>query len=172
MSRLQDLNQAADRDLLGNMCLSKAGLAIGTVKSGINTANAITYSVGGVIPAAKAAMTSQALTNAYSRGGKQLGNTYVQPANTTVFYTLSLKADGTVAVTQGTYAGQILVDPTQNGVSTGGDGLVPNAPAGHTPFGVIKVATGATTFTLGTTLLDAANVTATFYDVSVLPATL
>ena len=171
MSRLQDLSQAATRDLLGNMCLSKAGLAIGSTKSNISTANAITYSVGGVL-SAKAAMPNQALTG-YSRDGKQLGNTYVQPANTTVFYTVSINAAGTtVAATQGTYAGQILVDPTQNGVSTGGDGLVPNAPAGFTPFGVIKVVTGAATFTLGQTLFDAANVTTTYYDVSVLPATL
>lgn len=168
MSRLQDITAAAVRDLLGNMVLSKAGLAIGTVKSGINTTAALIYSIGGVL-FTKAAMTSQALT-AYSRDGKQLGNAYVQPANTTVFYTLAINAAGTtVAAVQGTYPGQVLVDPTQNGVSTGGDGLVPNAPAGFTAFGVIKVVTGNTTFTLGTTLFDAANVTSTFYDVSVLP---
>ena len=177
MSRLQDLTGAPVRDLLGNLCLSKAGLAIGTVKSGINTANTINFTIGGVYQTAKTAMTSQALApgaagNLFSRDGKQQGNTYVQPANTTVFYTVSLNAAGTVAFSQGTYAGQVLTDPTQNGVSTGGDGLVPNAPAGYTPFGVIKVVTGATTFTPGATLFDAANVTTTFYDVAVLPNTL
>lgn len=172
MSRLQDLNSVAERDLLGNMNLAKAVLAIATTgKAKVKTTNALVYSVAGVQYTASA-LSEQVLTNAYSRDGKQSGGTYVQPANTTVFYTLSANSGGTIAVTQGTYAGQILVDPGRNGVSAGGDGLVPNAPAGYTPFGVIKVATGATTFTLGTTALDAANVTSTFYDVAVLPATL
>ena len=171
MTRLQDFTSAPGRDLLGNIALSKAALAIGTAKTAINTTATLVYAVGGVL-SSKAAMTSQALT-LYSRDGKQAGNTYVQPANTTVFYTIAINAAGTtVAAVQGTYAGQILVDPTQNGVSTGGDGLVPNAPAGFTPFGVIKVVTGATTFTIGTDNFDKANVTSTFYDVAVLPATL
>jgi len=171
MSRLQDLTSAPARDLLGNMAYSKAALAIGTTKSAINTTAALNYTVNGVMYT-KAAMTSQALTG-YSRDGKQLGNTYVQPANTTVFYTISINAAGTtVAATQGTYAGQPLTSPAYGGVSAVGDGLVPNAPDGFTPFGVIKVVTGSATFTLGTTLFDAANLTSTFYDVGVLPQSL
>ena len=173
MSRLQDLTSAPARDLLGNMNLSKAVLAIATSgKAKVKTTNALVYTVGGVQYTASA-LSEQVLTNVYTRDGKVSGGAYVQPVNTTVFYTLSINAAGTVAVTQGTYAGQVLTDPSQNGVSTGGDGMVPNAPVGYTPFGVIKVVTAmAATFTVGTTALDATNVTSTFYDVAVLPGTL
>ncbi len=54
-----------------------------------------------------------------------------------------------------------------------GDGDIPDEPAGYTAIGAIKVVTAAeTTFTPGTTLLDAAGITATYFDVAVLPETL
>jgi hypothetical protein len=156
----------AHRALVGNVTLSRGALAIGTVKSGINTANAITYAVNGVIPAAKGAMTSQALTAGTGPVlAGQVNGRYVQPAGTTVYYVVCLDIAGAVTCVQGTYNGQPLGGP---GVI--GDGSIPDIPSNVTPFGVIKVVTtGAATFTLGTTLFDATNVTTTFFDVHMLP---
>ena len=54
-----------------------------------------------------------------------------------------------------------------------GTGGIPALPAGYCPIGAIKVKTAAaTTFTPGTTALDAAGLTVTFTDLSQLPLTL
>jgi hypothetical protein len=160
---------------LGTIVLSRAVLAIGTVKSGFNTTNALIYAIDGVIRSL-AAQTSTALTALADAF-------YVQPANTTVYYTLAVNAAGTVRCIQGDFAGR---QKFVGGVEVRGDGNIPDVPdlsVASTdangvqtlsdqwcPFGVIKVVTGATTFTPGTTLFDAANVTTTFFDVAFLPA--
>ncbi|MNL31056.1 hypothetical protein D3C87_1528250 [compost metagenome] len=104
---------------------------------------------------------------------------YVQPANTTVYYTIALNGAGTVAVIQGSYNGQIpTLDPTKGvgslaaiGTSAKGDGAVPNPPDGYTAVGIVKVTTdGSTTFTPGTTLLDAAGLAVAYFDVCLLPS--
>lgn len=178
MSKLSDLNSAALSALLGNVNLTKGVLAINaggaaTVKS----TNAYTFTVNGV-QYTKAALAAQAITVTHDEYGNAFAG-YVQPAGVTAYLTLALNAAGTVAVVQGTYAGQKpAADPTigvgsayNNGTSFIGRGAVPDLPAGYTPIGVIKVVTaGAATFTPGTTLLDAANVTATYFDVCLLPA--
>lgn len=183
MSKLSDLTGQALRDLIGNMAYSKGGLAIGTAPAGINTTAAISYSVNGVLPAAKAAMTSQSITVTHTDDGRMVGGGITQqapavavPFPVTVYYTLGLNAAGAVSVSQGTYAGQLL-PIGQNGTSYAGDGSVPNAPAGYVPFGVVKVTSIAgaagvlgTAFIPGTTALNAAGITATFFDIAVMPA--
>lgn len=164
------------RHLVGNRCLSRPVLAIGTTKSAFNTTAAAEYVIDGIIRN-KAAMTSEALVALkasthlpaaladWRQPSGADGSFYVQPANKTVYYVLCLNAAGTAVVVQGTYDGQ----PLQGGYAEG-DGSVPMIPDGVAPFGLIKVVTGATTFTVGTTLFDAANVTTTFYDIASLPA--
>lgn len=175
MSRLSDVTNAAIRALHGffnatqktganNLQINAAGAA--TVK----TATAINFINNGVA-LYKAALAAQSIA-------PNVGNAYVQPASTTVYYTLGLDASGNVIVVQGNYAGQMLnQDPTkglgqtQMGTSWVGTGDIPDVPDGVTAIGVIKVVTnGATTFTPGTTALDAAGLTVTFFDVANLPS--
>lgn len=170
MSKISDLTGQALRDLIGNMSYSKAVLAINAASAAtVKTTGALAFSINGV-QLTKAALAAQSIAITHTDDGRVAGNSYVQPALTTVYYTLGVNAAGTISVTQGTYAGQLLISG-QAGSSYAGDGSVPNAPAGYVPFGVMKVATGAaTTFTPATTLLDAALVTVTYFDVAVMPA--
>lgn len=170
MARTSDLLNAAIRELVANRCHSKITLAINAGSAAtVKNTGAVIYSVDGVMYT-KSALSAQAITVTHNYTGAA-GGAYVQPANTTVFYVLCLNAAGTVAVVQGTYSGQNL-SGTSAGATAKGTGLIPNAPADYTPIGIIKIATGAVTFTAGTTALDAANVTATYYDVSILPSSL
>ena len=177
MSRLSDVSSAAIRGLLGNRVINRAVLIMdATANAAVSTTNAIEYSVDGVIYN-KAALNDQSIAVTHNWQG--VANTgYVQPVLTTAYYTLGLNSAGTVCCVQGSYAGQKMSsDPTVGlgqsvmGATWVGDGSIPNIPAGYTAFGVIKVALdGAATFTAGTTELDAVNVTATLYDIGVLPA--
>lgn len=159
MSKLNHLGSRAAR-MFGNVCLSRPVLAIGTSKAAVNTTAAAVFAIDGIIRN-KAAMTSEVLVS----GGAPFK---VQPVNTTVYYVLALNAAGTVHCFQGTYAGEEILSPT--GMSLRGDGSVPDIPDGYAPFGMIKVVTGSAAFTPATTLLDAANITFTFYDLMCLPA--
>lgn len=179
MSKLSDLTSAALVSLLSNVNFSpKATLAINVGGAAtVKTTGAFEYTVNGV-KCTKVALAAQAITVTHdSYGNANTG--YVQPAGVTAYYTLALNAAGTVAVVQGTYAGQKAgTDPAvgvgaayNGGVSFIGSGAVPDVPSGYTAVGVIKIVTaGAATFTAGTTALDAANVTATYFEVAVLPS--
>lgn len=160
MAKLSHLG-GPNRFLHGNINLSRAVVAIGTVKSGINTTNAIISVIDGIMRSV-AALVSQALVT----GGDAFR---VQPQNTTVYYVFAVNAAGLVRTFQGRYLGEPFTSPT--GLSLVGDGAVPDIPDGWAPFGMAKVATAAaTTFTPNTTLFDAAGVTTTFYDLMCLPA--
>lgn len=170
MSRTSDLLQAAVRELIANRCYVKATLAINAGSAAtVKNTGAIIYSVDGIMYT-KAALSAQSIAVTHNYTGTT-GGAYVQPANTTVIYVLALDASGNVAVVQGTYAGQDLSQRSM-GATAKGTGAIPDAPAGYTPVGAIKVATGAVTFTAGTTALDAASVTATYFDLAVLPSSL
>ena len=170
MPRLSDISNAATVDLIGNASLAKAVLAINAASAAtVKTTTALLYTVNGVMYT-KAILSAQAITPTHTQNGAVSGGSYVQPVSTTVYYTLSANAAGTIAVTQGTFAGQDL-SLMNAGASVRGDGSVPDAPDLYTPFGVIKVVTNAsTTFTAGTTALDAAGLTVSYFDVAVLPA--
>jgi hypothetical protein len=177
MAKLSDLTNSALVSLLSNVNLSKGVLAINiggaaTVKS----TNAYSYTVNGVL-LSKALLAAQSIVPTHDAYGNAAAG-YVQPAGVTAYLTLGLNAAGAVCVAQGTFAGQkagtdpaVGVGPAYNqGISFIGSGAVPDVPMGYTAIGVIKVVTGAATFTPGTTALDAANVTASYFDVAVLPA--
>ena len=169
MSRLSDITNLAIATLLGYRTISKAGLAIGTTTSGINTTGTLSFLNNGVL-LTKAALTSQSIV-------PTVGLNYTAPAGTTFYVSLGLDALGNVGVVQGSYAGQMLsqnpalgVGISQVGASFVGDGSMPDVPAGFTIFGIVKIVNATNPFILGTTLLGAAGVTATYFDVAVLPA--
>lgn len=160
---------------LGNRNLTFAVLAINLAGAAtVKTTSAYTYMVDGVLKT-KAALAAQSIAVTHTAMGVPVAvaAAYVQPVSTTVYYVLALDAAGAVYVVQGTFAGQVvpavpLYHQTFNGV--GGVPQVNQLPVNVTPVGIIKIATNAsTTFTPATTLLDAAGITATYFDVSVLP---
>lgn len=179
MSKLSDLANAALASLLGNV--NNSDIATFAINIGgaatIKTTGAFKYTVNGV-KCAKAALAAQSIAVTHDAYGAA-STGYVQPAGKTVYLTLGLNAAGGVAVVQGSYAGQkpgfdpaVGVGAAYNqGTSFIGNGAVPDVPAGYTAVAVIKVVTaGVATFTPGTTALDAANVTVSYFDVAVLPA--
>lgn len=175
MSSISDILSQSVRKVLLNQCLAKATLAINAGGAAtIKTTGTTPYTVNGV-HYTKAALAAQSMAPTHDFSGTPVAQgvaAFVQPANTTVFYVVALNAAGTVAIVQGSYAGQTLVYPADLSKTVLGSGLIPTEPSGYTAIGVVKVATGAVTFTPGTTLLDAANVTATYFDVEILPETL
>lgn len=176
MSSLKQVSSQPVRHLLGNRCLSRPIVAIGTTKSAFNTSAAAECTIDGIIynltAQTSTALVALAASHLPAAGAAYLqpsglAGFYTQPANTTVYYVLAINAASTVVVVQGTYDGQ----PIANGAGYAeGDGNVPPLPDGVAPFGMIKVVTGATTFVPATTLFDAANVTSTFYTLACLPA--
>ncbi len=175
MSALSLITNAITRAILGNRALTKGVLAINAAGAAtVKTTNAIVYTSDGILYS-KAALAAQSIAVTHDCFGNAVAAgvaAYVQPAGKTVHYLLSLTAAGTVQVSQGSYAGQSQTfagDPSK--VLTGSGGL-PKLPDGATPFGLIKVVTAnAATFNPGTTLLDAADVTATYHDLAMVPAT-
>ncbi len=167
----QDINDAATRNAVANRCFSRPVLAINAAGAAtVKTTNAIDYCVNGVI-AQKAALSAQSLAVTHDARGNA-GAGYVQPVSSTVYYTIGLNAAGTVCVVQSDFLGRNL-SLIAAGTSAVGNGLVADTPDGYTPVGVVKIVTnGSTTFTAGTTLLDAAGVTASYFDIAVLPTTL
>lgn len=181
MTSLADLSSSAAR-LLGTRNATRAVLAINAAGAAtVRTTSALEYQVDGVMltRAALSATALVALASADFTGGVGLptggyfqpsGSTafYVQPASTTVYYVMVVNAAGTVRVVQGTYNGQPL---SNQGITAVGKSAVPDVPDVWVPFGLIRVATNSsTTFTPGTTALDAAGLTVTFWDIGVLPA--
>jgi hypothetical protein len=173
MSNLAQVNDLGLRRALGDRCYSYATLAINAGGAAtIKTTGATSYSVDGIMYT-KAALSAQAITVTHNLLGNAVAGgvgpaAYVQPASTTVIYLVALNAAGTVAIVQGGYNGLAITTPS--GIVRTSRGEAPEVPLGYTPIGYMKVALGATTFTPGTTLLDAANVTVTYGNLSVLPA--
>lgn len=172
MSTLKAQPSYDQRRLLGDRCYVYSTLAINAASAAtVKTTGAVIYSVDGVMYS-KAALSAQAITITHDQFGRDVTTQpsiakYVQPVNTTVYYLLGVNAAGTICSVQGGYAGQTL---TVNGAAFVSDGSMPVLPAGYAPIGVIKIApTVAATFDPGTTLLDATNVNATYFNVSTLP---
>ena len=176
MSSIRNVNAVGVRSVLLNMCTSVALLAIsGAAAATVKTTSAINYTINGIAKI-KAALTTQSIAVTHDAFGVPVAKgfaAYAQPAGTRVVYVLSANAAGTVAVSQGTYLGQRMPKRGDLSVTLDGTGGVPLEPYGFTAFGAIVINLAvAATFTPGTTALDAAGVTATFYDVSVLPEVL
>lgn len=176
MTTLAQVNDAGLRRALGDRCYSYATLAINAGGAAtIKTTGATSYSVDGIMYT-KAALSAQSIAVTHNLLGLPVSGAsasgpgaYVQPASTTVVYIVALNAAGTVAIVQGGYNNQAVVLP--GGIVRTSKGENPDVPVGYAPIGAFKVVLGATTFTPGTTLLDAANVTVTYTNLSLLPAT-
>lgn len=139
---LGHLFHAVTKFLVGTRNLAKGGIAIGTTKSKVKTAAAVDYSIGGVL------YTKAATDDLFVLSGAAF-------AGATRYILLGLDKDGTASATVGSAT------------------ELPDVPAGVCPVGYLKVvAAVGTTFTPGTTLLDAAGVTVTYVDISVPPETL
>lgn len=171
MSKISDVTNQVLKDLLSNMCYSKIVLAINAASAAtVKNTGAIIYSNNGVM-LTKTALSAQSIVATHFMNGKMaVTASQVQPISTTAYYTLGLDGSGNVCVSQGSWLGMNL-SQFQMGTSAVGDGQVPDVPVGYTPIGVIKIVTnGSTTFQAGVTALDAAGVTATYFDLALMPA--
>lgn len=137
-----DIASAVQRFLFGTRAFTSGALALGTTKSKVKTAATINYCIDGIMYTVAATDDLFVFTD-----------TTVQAASTTKYYLLCLDAAGTASIVTGTAT------------------TLPDAPAGTCPVGYVKVVTsGAGTFIPGTTLLDAAQVTETYVNLSCAPA--
>jgi len=133
--------------------LSKAGLQIGDgAKTGFGTAApngaGLEFGIDGLAYHKAEAATDVPLTAAA-----------VQGLLSTCLYLVCINSSGTYSTVKGTE--QLTADLT-NGTKVLD---WPTVPAGLCPVGAVKVVTaGSATFTAGTTELDAASVTSTYYD--------
>lgn len=159
---LSDSPYAYLRSLLGTRSHGKAGLAIhGANVENVKTTAAVNFSIAGVMYqlAITAEIDLSALSCITETGAAD--TLTAQAKNTDRAYLLVLNAAGTVKIIQGT------------AVATGGTCVCPGCPESYAPFAALKVANASgSDFTLGTTALNAANVTTTYVDVSLAPATL
>lgn len=164
--------------LLANACFGRVNAAIGATTTAFTTTGTPAVSHDGALTTLTAqtntaltALAAADLPAAFAQYLQPSGLTgfYTQPANTTVFYVIGVTAGGAWRVVQGTFTGQNIGG--SQGISAAGVSMIPDVPTeGFTPVSIARVVTGATTFVPGTTALNAANVTTTFRDVSVLPA--
>jgi hypothetical protein len=176
MSSIKNVLSADVRKALLDRCYTKGVLAINAGSAAtVKTTNALVFSIDGVMYT-KAALAAQAITVTHGAYGELVAAgpaKYTQPVLTTVYYLVCLNAAGTVAVVQGSYAGQIQTFANDLSKVFTGTGAIPDEPAGYTAIGAFKVAlANAATFNPATTALDATDVTVTYYDLSVVPATL
>lgn len=142
---LKDLNTQRDRLLHGTKALSSAALAIGTTKSKVTTGGECNYTIDGKLY--RKAATADVFVH------QDVG---VQADNTTRFYGCFLDASGNGTIYKGT-ATDLPEIPVVAGVPQ------------KCLVGALKVVTAGATFTPGTTLHDAANITVTYYNLSVVP---
>lgn len=169
MNRLSDVTNQAIQNLLGYRNVTKGTLAINVGGAAtIKNTGAINYVNNGVL-LQKAALAAQSIV-------PTVGLSYSLPAGKTCYFSIGYDGSGNVSVTQGSYAGQTLngnpavgIGISQLGATWVGDGTIPDLPAGVTPIGVIKIVNVTNPFIAGTTALDAAGVTATYFDVATLP---
>lgn len=176
MSSVRDITFSAIVNALLNSCENKPGLAINAASAAtIKTTSAPLYTISGAYYN-PSALSAQSFAPTHNPFGEAISAAttaaYVQPAGTTVIYLVALNAAGQVAIVQGSYAGQVLsytADKSKNVLCGGG---VPVEPAGYTTIGAVKVVAGSASFTPGTTALDAAGLTVTYFDINILPTTL
>jgi hypothetical protein len=142
----------------GNFCMSKAALAIGDgSKLGVAIASTvgagIDYCIDGILYNKADAATDLPLTAAA-----------IQPVLTKCIYLSVIDSAGAVTSVKG--------DAVLTAELTAGTRVLkwPECPAGKAPIGAVKMTLASTaTFTAGTTALDAANCTATYYNLFSVP---
>lgn len=149
---LQDLNLETHKTFFGNRVCNSAKIAIGTTKSKVKTVAAIDYTIGGIL------YTLAATDDFFVHT-----DLTVQPANSTKYYALCVDAAGASVVIAGPNNLTAAISAQTN------KDALPKIPATACLVGVLKIVTGAATYTPATTLNDAANVTATYYNVAAIP---
>lgn len=163
MTTLKDSKASINRKLEGYRNMTAAVLAINAAGAAtFKTTSAYSYLVDGIFKS-KTALAAQAFSAGHA----------VQAAGTTLYYTVGLDAAGNVTTYQGTApsANQIAAALMNGQAASSVPSNIADVPDGVTAVGLIKVVTNSsTTFTPGTTLLDAAGLTVTYYDVAVLPS--
>jgi hypothetical protein len=179
-----DLQGDAARVLHGNRCFTDGGLTIGTNKAKLTTGATVTVTVNGIFYTDSGGTTDIP----FSSGHEDLPAGYSQ----LIVLAKTAASDGTYATYQGrafksetdvlgntVYRGYDIdtvgqaatVRAIKGGdVETYTSAFLPtNVPATVTPVGIVKIVNATNTFDYGTTELDAAGVTATYYDISVTP---
>jgi hypothetical protein len=144
---LKDVNSATDRDLFSRGMLVCPVLAIGsTSKAAVKNTAAFSYALNNIIKAVAAGETA-------------FTDLTVQPVLTTAYYALWVDSAGTLSITNGTPVLTASITST----------MFPVLPADQITkqlVGAVKIVLASTaTFTPATTLLDATNLTATYYNV-------
>lgn len=138
----------------GSFCLTYATLAINAASAAtFKTTGTTTYCIDGILYT-KAALSAQAFT---------AGHTALAASQQCTFG-VWVDSAGTISTTQGRIVSSVDVTNKLTAVPW------PDYVANRALIGVIEVKTGATTFTPGTTALDAANVTATYFNTFSLPS--
>jgi hypothetical protein len=152
---LQSLPDETQRDMFANTIFASTGLAIhGSTRPNILTANAVTASIGGKLVTI-AANSSQSIAAVAA---------YVVPVSSTAYIGIWTNAAGALSFSP-PVAGQGILDRTVT-YSTATDKRNEVAFIGY-----IKIITdGATTFTPGTTNLNASGITATYVNCNRVPA--
>ena len=133
----------------GNVCLSAAGLVIGSGDaSKIKITNTVVFLNKGVF---KSKATAETVFTATTHDITAVAGS-VQEA----VYLVSLQADGTVIITKGTTA------------TGAGNAVIPDTPAGETAIGYLRlaVAAGSTDFDATSDDLSAGHLTDTYVDLS------
>lgn len=178
MSRLDNIFQAGVRQALEAVSVSAHVLAAtGGATATVATTGAVVSRIGG-ITRSRAALAAQSLAPTHDIFGNASTAVYAQPIGSTAYLVLGVNAAGTIAVVQGTFAGQNLTSaPTAGigalanmGANLVGDGSIPSLPDGFAPLGLIKVVSASAAFTPGTTNLNTAGLTFTFYDIGLIPS--
>lgn len=139
----------------GTMCLSKAGLKVGSTATGLAIAApngaGVDYAIDGILY-----HLADAATVAVSAAA-------IQAADTTCLYLVTLNSSGTLATTKGTEVTTASLTAKTSILK------MPDVPASVCPIGLLKVITVAVTFTGGTTSHAASGVTTTYQDIMTLP---
>ena len=138
----------------GTLCLTKAGLAVGSSTDGMRTndpsgAGYFNFAIKGIMYSCADADNNVDFTAA------------TQVALTTCLYLATINASNTILVIKGTEV--VTADLTAGKVSL----AWPVPSAGYCPFGAVKVVATAV-FTAGTTALGTGNA-ATYYDLFAVP---
>ena len=156
-ANLADEGQAYLRNLLGNMCFTSGVLAIdGTNTENVQTTVAVLYSVKGIIYS----LAPIAEIDVSGLGG--LPTTALADGYTQIF---GFEASTDASVVTVVFGDQVLTSAITAGTA---EVSWPRASTtDHTIFGAVKVVNASgSDWTLGTTDLDAASITDTYYNVS------
>lgn len=138
------------RNILGTMVCSFGTLAIATTKSKVKSTSTLDYMIKGIM------YTKAATDNLWTLAGTALTS-----AGGTTRFLLCLDSSGNASVIQASLTSDTYADLP---VDSAGAPTV-------CPIGEVKVVAASVAFTPGTTLLDAAGITATYTNFGLIPAT-